>query len=93
MARSRIQNIVFTYFTKEDMKGLFNYKNKTYQLIDEIGYKNPVTREWEAVALYTDGKQMYTRDLSEFYSKFTEVPRAIQKVDYRSIINEIKRGI
>lgn len=68
-------------------KGIYNYKNKDYKLIDEIGYKNPATREWEAVALYTDGKNMYTRDLGEFYTKFTEVPQFRFGTDeYRKII-------
>lgn len=72
------------------MKGTFQYKNKAYRLIDEIGHKNKETGEWDAVALYTDGKNMYTRDLGDFYSKFTEIPQfKFNSEEYKKVIEQL----
>jgi len=59
----------------EEIKSYYLYKGNVYKKIDEIQHKNNKTREWDVEVLYMDVKGLlYTRDIDEFYSKFTEIP-------------------
>lgn len=59
----------------ETIKSFYLYKGRVYKKIDEIQHKNQLTREWEVKVLYMDIKGLlYTRDIEEFYTKFTEIP-------------------
>lgn len=52
---------------------VYRYQGNYYRRLDEIQYKNPLTREWEIVVLYEGIDGFYTRDVLEFYDRFTEV--------------------
>lgn len=69
----------------EEIKSFYLYKGNVYKKIDEIQHKNPTTREWDVKVLYMDVKGLlYTRDIDEFYSKFTEIPNFCpQAVDFK----------
>lgn len=69
----------------EEIKSFYLYKGHVYKKIDEIQHKNNKTKEWEVKVLYMDIKGLlYTRDIDEFYSKFTEIPNFCpQSVDFK----------
>ena len=69
----------------EEIKSFYLYKGNVYKKIDEIQHKNQLTREWDVKVLYMDIKGLlYTRDIDEFYSKFTEIPNFCpQAVDFK----------
>jgi hypothetical protein len=51
----------------------YRYKGSLYVYLDEVQSKHPVTREWSVSALYADEfGNKYTRDITEFYERFTE---------------------
>ena len=52
----------------------YTYKGKVYRKIDEIQHKNNKTRDWDVKVLYQDVKGLlYTRDIEEFYERFTQI--------------------
>ena len=69
----------------EKIKSFYLYKGNVYKKIDEIQHKNQLTREWDVKVLYMDVKGLlYTRDIDEFYTKFTEIPNFCpQAVDFK----------
>ncbi len=69
----------------EEIKSFYLYKGNVYKKIDEIQHKNNKTREWDVKVLYMDVKGLlYTRDIDEFYSNFTEIPNFCpQAVDFK----------
>lgn len=52
----------------------FFYKGKVYRKIDEIQSKNGLTREWTVKVLYQSVEgHLYTRDIEEFYERFSAI--------------------
>lgn len=56
------------------MSEYYKYKNNIYKLIDHAKHKCSDSREWVTVVVHTDGNILYTRDLEEFYERFTQIP-------------------
>ncbi len=51
----------------------YRYKGSLYVYLDEIQSKHPVTREWSVSVLYADEfGNKYSRDITDFYTRFTE---------------------
>lgn len=51
----------------------FYPKNQhTYAVIKEVKMKNPTTGEWVDGVIYSDGKDIYVRDMKDFACKFSE---------------------
>lgn len=55
------------------MSEYYIYKNNLYKLVDYARHKKQGSDEF-LVAVYTDGKVLYTRNVAEFFRLFTQVP-------------------
>ena len=55
------------------MPEYYIYKNNLYKLVDYARHKKQDSDEF-LVAVYTDGKVLYTRNVAEFFRLFTQVP-------------------
>lgn len=55
------------------MAEYYKYNSSIYELLDHAKHKDKDTREWITTALYTDGKQLFTREVGEFYERFTQI--------------------
>lgn len=53
-----------------NLKWFYPKNQHTYAIIDSVKLKNPTTKEWSDAILYTDGKDKYVRDKSDFINKF-----------------------
>jgi hypothetical protein len=75
------------YIISDKIKSFYLYKGNVYKKIDEIQHKNPITRVWDVNVLYMDVKGLlYTRDINEFYSLFSEIPNfSPQALDFKII--------
>lgn len=50
------------------------YKGNIYRRVDEISVKNEATRAWDVHVLYQNVEGlMYSREVGDFYAKFTQV--------------------
>ena len=57
----------------EKVPKFYRYDGRLYVYLDEIQVKHPVTREWYVGVLYADEfGNRYTRDITEFFTKFSE---------------------
>lgn len=56
------------------MEEYYRYNGEVYKLVDFAKHKDQESREWITTVLYTDGKQMFTREVGEFYERFTQIP-------------------
>lgn len=54
-------------------KEYYKYNGEVYKLVDFAKHKDQESREWITTALYTNGKQMLTREVGEFYERFTQI--------------------
>lgn len=64
----------------------YTYKNTVYKLLDHV--ENKTTREVEV--LYTDGNLLYTRIVSDFYQKFSQVRFGSLEQATFDLINRLK---
>ncbi|MFC3353716.1 hypothetical protein [Sphingobacterium zeae] len=55
------------------MPEYYKYKNNIYKLIDHAQHKTSGSEDIPVV-VYTDGNILYTRNVSEFYERFTQIP-------------------
>lgn len=71
----------------------YTYKGRVYRKLDEIQDKNKNTREWDVKVLYQDVKGLlYTRDIDEFYSKFTQIDAfCIDAVKFKVLFDLVKK--
>lgn len=71
----------------------YTYKGGVYRKLDEIQHKNNKTREWDVKVLYQDAKGLlYTRDIDEFYSKFTQIDAfCIDAVKFKVLFDLVKK--
>lgn len=56
------------------MNEYYKYNNNVYKLLDHGKHKNPDSINWIPVVIYTDGVIKFTREVGDFYDKFTQIP-------------------
>ncbi len=71
----------------------YTYKGGVYRKLDEIQHKNSNTREWDVKVLYQDVKGLlYTRDINEFYEKFTQIDAfCVDAVKFKVLFDLVKK--
>lgn len=70
-------------------KEYYKYGGNVYEFIDHGRHKDEDTREWITTVVYHDGEGICTREVGDFYERFTQIPRDSVEV----VVFNLKRAM